>query len=321
MSYNPQQAQPPPYNQPPQSPPQGQQYNPQYGQQYNQAPPPQYGQPQYGQSSVTSTQVTRAKKRPVWPWVVGILLVLCLLVTIPSVMFFGSMGNLVGQEITRQATATARAEATTVAESREIPSPDDFPTPMPDEMPTEEVVETPTEELFEEPTVEATEPAEEPTAELDVTPTAGQAEEPLGTPDSAQATEVPNQPTSDPGIGSTAESGGIRVTLNSVRRVTGGFLPPDEGNEYIIVDLTFENSTDEEQTVSSLLSYSIRDDTGQKYGVAFTAETETTADGSIPPGDKLQGESAFEVPLDANGLIFVYDPIFDGEALQFKLDR
>jgi hypothetical protein len=122
-------------------------------------------------------------------------------------------------------------------------------------------------------------------------------------------------------IGSTGETAGLKVTLNSVRHETSGIVPPKAGMEYLVLDLTFENVSNEPKNVSSLLNFSVKDDTGQKYTVTIGAETKSSPDGKIAPGDKLRGESAFEVPKDAKGLVFIFDPVFGGEPLRFKLDR
>ncbi|HET9495630.1 MAG TPA: DUF4352 domain-containing protein [Chloroflexia bacterium] len=121
-------------------------------------------------------------------------------------------------------------------------------------------------------------------------------------------------------VGSTLETAGLRVTLNSVTRSSGGqFFKPDAGHEYIVLDLTYENTTDREVAVSSLLSASVKDSTGQKYTLALGGADKSSPDGSIAPGDRARGEIAFEVPVDATGLVFTFDPIFGGDPVRFNL--
>lgn len=121
-------------------------------------------------------------------------------------------------------------------------------------------------------------------------------------------------------VGSTLETAVLRVTLNSVTRNSGGqFFKPDAGHEYIVLDLTYENTTDREVAVSSLLSASVKDSTGQKYTLALGGADKSSPDGSIAPGDRARGEIAFEVPVDATGLVFTYDPIFGGDPVRFSL--
>lgn len=124
------------------------------------------------------------------------------------------------------------------------------------------------------------------------------------------------------GVGSTAETAGLRITLNDVRRDTeGAFGKANAGTVYLVLDLTFENTSDKETTVSSLISGSVRDDTGQKYNLSFTAKTKAAPDGTIPAGGKSKGEVAYEVPESATGLTYTFDPVFGGDAVQFKLDK
>jgi hypothetical protein len=145
--------------------------------------------------------------------------------------------------------------------------------------------------------------------------------------DTPTAVSQEAEPTSAPisggelGIGSTGQTGGLKITLNGIKRDSGGFLKPKAGNEYLIVDLTFENTTSEKTTVSSLLSYSIKDSTGQEYSITFGPDIKKSADGDIAAGDKLRGESAFEVPKSATGLVFIYKPFMSGDEVRFKLDK
>lgn len=123
-------------------------------------------------------------------------------------------------------------------------------------------------------------------------------------------------------VGSSADTAGLRITLNEVRRSQGGnVFKPKEGYEYVIVNLTFENIDNKEHSVSSLLSAKVVDDTGQRYTIAIGVDTADIPDGTIAAGDKSRGELAFEVPTDATGLVYIYDPLFGGEPVRFKLDK
>lgn len=157
----------------------------------------------------------------------------------------------------------------------------------------------------------------------------GAATNPTSAPVVAQATAVPPTaipPTDVPKaaaltVGSTGETNGLKVTLNSVRHETSGLVAPKSDAEYLIVNVTFENTSNDKKTVSSLANFSVKDDTGQQYHTAFGANTKSSADGSVAVGDKLRGETAFEVPKSATNLTFIYDPVFGGDPLRFKLDR
>jgi Domain of unknown function (DUF4352) len=122
--------------------------------------------------------------------------------------------------------------------------------------------------------------------------------------------------------GETLETADLLVTLNSVRRNTGGdFFKPKAGYEYIVLDLTYENKGTRDTVVSSLLSANLKDSTGQKYTLALGGTDKSAPDGTIVPGELSRGEISFEVPTTASGLVFTYDPILDGDPVRFSLDK
>lgn len=121
--------------------------------------------------------------------------------------------------------------------------------------------------------------------------------------------------------GDIVEIGDFTLVVNSVESSTGSdFIKPAEGYEFVIVDVTLENKLDESVAVSSLLQMSVKDATGQKYGVNLLASTAgggTTPDGELAASEKLRGQVGFEVPLDAEGLLFVFDPNIVGTGRAF----
>lgn len=122
-------------------------------------------------------------------------------------------------------------------------------------------------------------------------------------------------------VGESGESGSLIITLNSVRRTTSGLLPLDAGNEYLIVNLTAENTSNDDTVVSSLLNFSVRDADGETYSQSFTAGVETSFDGDVPAGEQITGEIAYEVPEGTTGLVLQFDPILGGDALSWNLDE
>ena len=121
--------------------------------------------------------------------------------------------------------------------------------------------------------------------------------------------------------GDIVEIGDFTLVVNGVESSTGSdFVKPAEGNEFVIVDLTLENKRDESVAVSSLLQMSLKDATGQIYAVNLLASTAgggTTPDGELAAGEKLRGQVGFEVPSDAEGLLFVFDPNIIGTGRAF----
>lgn len=112
-------------------------------------------------------------------------------------------------------------------------------------------------------------------------------------------------------IGDVIEIGDLTLTINEVTYPPGdSFNRPDEGNKFVVVDITIKNQGSAATSVSSMLQMSLKDDTGQKYGLdlmASTASGGTTPDGEIAPGETIRGQVGFQVPEDATGLVFVFD--------------
>lgn len=112
-------------------------------------------------------------------------------------------------------------------------------------------------------------------------------------------------------IGDVVEIGEMTLTVNEVTYPAGDeFNEPEPGNKFVVVDVTLENKSAEAKSISSMLQMYLKDDTGQKYDLdlmASTASGGTTPDGEIAPGEKLRGQVGFQVPEDAQGLVFVYD--------------
>lgn len=140
-------------------------------------------------------------------------------------------------------------------------------------------------------------------------------------PESAPATSGPEL-----GIGSTGESSGMKVTVNGVTRSSEspfGSLEP--GNEYLIVDVTVDNTANAEKSLIGL-GPSIEDSAGNKYN--FTMEAigfPSPFLGEISPNNnKVRGTVPFQVPVGAKGLAFVCHPSaggVPGKVLRFNLDK
>lgn len=102
-------------------------------------------------------------------------------------------------------------------------------------------------------------------------------------------------------IGSTQTLNGISVTLTAIRRNTGGdVFAPEAGNEYLIFEFDIANNTDEEVTISSLLSFNAYID-GYKAQINLSALVEDGGmqiDTSLASGRHILGIVPYEVPAD-----------------------
>jgi hypothetical protein len=117
--------------------------------------------------------------------------------------------------------------------------------------------------------------------------------------------------------------GNLTLTVTGVEEPAGSdFFQPDAGNKFIIVRTVFENSGSSEEVVSTLLQMSLVDAAGTKYDLDILAAAlaDQTPDGSVPAGGSLEGGVGFQVPADATGLVFIFEPLLGGEPVGVALD-
>lgn len=122
-------------------------------------------------------------------------------------------------------------------------------------------------------------------------------------------------------VGDVIEIGDLLLTVNEVTSPSGDeFNKPDEGTKFLVVDVTLENRGSESKTVSSMLQMWVKDATGQKYVLDLSASVASggsTPDGEIVPGEKLRGQVGYQVPEDAEGMVFVFDADVFGQGKVF----
>lgn len=112
-------------------------------------------------------------------------------------------------------------------------------------------------------------------------------------------------------IGDVIAMGTTNITVNEVQYPAGDdFNKPNAGFKFLVVDITIENTSATAINVSTLLQMSVKDASGQKFDVNFSASMASggsSPDGEIAPGEKLRGQVGFQVPENATGLVFVFD--------------
>ena len=105
------------------------------------------------------------------------------------------------------------------------------------------------------------------------------------------------------------------VTVNSAKTSSGdSVFTPKNGNTYLIVDVTVKNTSASNQTVSSLIFFSLKDSTGQQYDQAFT-DIGKSPDGTLAPGETLRGQLVYEVPTSQNSFTLSFQADFQGTDL------
>lgn len=118
-------------------------------------------------------------------------------------------------------------------------------------------------------------------------------------------------------VGESVKFNDLVITVNSVKDHKGSdFEKPADGNVYKVVDVTVENTGEKEEAISSLMHTSMADSDGYTYNIMIATFVKSQLDGSVPPGRKLRGELAYEVPKAAAGLEFIFsDPFSTGQAI------
>jgi hypothetical protein len=122
-------------------------------------------------------------------------------------------------------------------------------------------------------------------------------------------------------VGDTAKVGDAEVTVHGFRFDEGNeFFSPDEGNVWLVVDVTVVNTGGNSYALSSVLQTAARDQEGREHGIAFGPDLQGSLDSQIPPGDKLRGEAAFEVPAGQAGLQFVFKQAIGSAQARWNLE-
>lgn len=114
-----------------------------------------------------------------------------------------------------------------------------------------------------------------------------------------------------------AASDAFTVTVNSVTTSAGDdIFKPKTGNTFVVVDVTIKNTSSQEQEVSSLLQFGLKDATGQQYNETITSQG-TPPDGKLEAGDQLKGQITYEVPQSQHDFTFSFVPdiLSDGQTI------
>lgn len=133
----------------------------------------------------------------------------------------------------------------------------------------------------------------------------------VGTTESATPSEQPQQYK----VGDRIQLGDIILSVNSIERSQGSeFLAPAQGNEWVNLNLTLENTGSDQEFITTLGQMFIIDNKGNQYQVTPTnksiEEPGIGLDGAIVAQAKKTGWVGFEVPKTAAGLNFQYNASF-----------
>lgn len=121
-------------------------------------------------------------------------------------------------------------------------------------------------------------------------------------------------------IGETLSNEDFSVTLNSVsypnRDGFGG--KPDNGN-FVVIDITIENLSDESETFSVIGGLDLRDAEGYSGDFAIFVKTKGSAGGEVPAGGMSRGQMAFDIG-DGPYLLLISPDMF-GDSAKFEFSK
>lgn len=108
------------------------------------------------------------------------------------------------------------------------------------------------------------------------------------------------------------------ITLNSAKTSAGSqFLQPKAGDVYLIFTISMKNTSNQAQTVSTLLQFTLQDASGQKYDETIYPDAGTTLDGTVRANSPLKGVIVYEVPKNLHSftLAFTADITASGQTV------
>jgi len=114
-------------------------------------------------------------------------------------------------------------------------------------------------------------------------------------------------------VGTTIEFGDVQVTVNEVRTESelGTFTEPDPGNEFVVVDISIENQTGEEERISTILQMLIKDGEGwshqEDFGAAVELDRAFDEGSPIADGETRSGEVAYELEEGLSPLYWIFE--------------
>ncbi|MEO7002145.1 MAG: DUF4352 domain-containing protein [Ktedonobacterales bacterium] len=98
------------------------------------------------------------------------------------------------------------------------------------------------------------------------------------------------------------------VTVNSAKTHGATDIDqPKSGNTYLVVDVSLKNVSSQEQTLSSLAQFTLKDATGQSYDETITTFANAAPDGKVEAGSVSRGQMVYEVPTAQKSFTFAFE--------------
>lgn len=132
-------------------------------------------------------------------------------------------------------------------------------------------------------------------------------------------------------ISETATVNKTKIKINSVKKVESECMSEydnecllktePESDYFLVIDLTIENTDSEELSVSSIMSFNLKDTNGEQGKYTFLSKNVTSQlDGSVMANDLLKGQIAYDVK-DSDKFYFYYiDSLLDDQ-IKFIINK
>ena len=100
-----------------------------------------------------------------------------------------------------------------------------------------------------------------------------------------------------------------QITVQSAKTSAGsGFYKPQKaGDVFLIFIVSMKNISSAEQTVSSVVQWSVADSTGQKYDPTIDPDAGASLDGKVEAGSPLKGSLVYEIPQSVHQLTLAFE--------------
>lgn len=132
-------------------------------------------------------------------------------------------------------------------------------------------------------------------------------------------------------ISETATVNDTKIKINSVKKLDKECSWEFDGecqsytepsNDYfLIIDVTIENTGDEDLTISSMMSFDLKDSNGEKGSYALLTESITSQlDDTLMPGDTLKGQIAYDVKDSEKYNFYYLDSLIDDQ-IKFIINK
>lgn len=146
-----------------------------------------------------------------------------------------------------------------------------------------------------------------------------------------ESTNEKGEKTSEFNVGEIAKVNNTKMVINSVTKIykecsfewegkCESYTEP-ENDYFLLVDLTVENIGSKTLSISSLMSFDLKDNNGEKGSLSFMLDAvKSSLDGDVMAGDKLKGQIAFDVK-DSNVYYFYYSDSLVDSPIKFVINK